>query len=63
MATKYKVLNPRNIPKGVRIIVDKRGGEWYEGDDFEKSAYIGSEDVEWWEAQGLIAPVIGGDGG
>tara|TARA_Y100000310_G_scaffold333764_2_gene411987 strand:+ start:960 stop:1151 length:192 start_codon:yes stop_codon:yes gene_type:complete len=63
MPTKYKVLNPRNIPEGVRIIADKRGREWYEGDDFEPPAYMGSEDIEWLRAQGLIAPVIGGASG
>lgn len=29
----YVVANPRNIPKGIRIM-EFQGKEWYEGDDF-----------------------------
>ena len=64
MATKYKVLNPRGIAKDVRIIRnDKADQDWYEGDEFIKPAAMAAEDVEWLLDQGLIAPVVGGDGG
>ena len=33
MIKKYRVLNPNNIPKGIRLIAWK-GKEWFEGDEF-----------------------------
>jgi hypothetical protein len=64
MATNYRVLNPRNHPKDVRLIRDDEADkEWFEGDEFIKPAGMSDDDVSWLLDQGLIAAVIGGDSG
>lgn len=61
MLRKYRVLNPKNIDKGVRLIrYDKTKRDWYEGDEFIKPAGMPAETVEWLLDQGLIVQVIGG---
>jgi len=58
MATTYKVLNPRNIEKGVRILADNDGNEWYEEDLYVPPTGTTEADIDALVTKGFIAPVV-----
>jgi len=58
MATQYKVLNPRGLPKGT-IIISNRSGElsWTEGQTFEKPPEMADSSVAGMVADGLLEAI------
>jgi len=63
----YKVLNPRGIDKGLRILAFAPGGssggetlnEWFEGDGFIKPPKMNQTDVDAWVERGFLEVVNG----
>ncbi len=63
MAKKYQVANPRDIPKGVRIIHYTLGSvdeQWMEGDAFVKPSGMKQSDVDAWVERGFLVEVTDG---
>ncbi len=63
MAKRYIVANPRDIPKGVRIIHYTLGSvdeQWMEGDPFVKPQGMKQSDVDAWVERGFLVEVTDG---
>lgn len=57
---KFRVLNPRNIDPGVRIIAGTYQGqdyEWFAGDELTPPPGMTQEDLDWLLEHRLIEPI------